>query len=155
MKGTKWSTRAACAVLVLATLAGATAAMGSQGDQDDPLVTLSYLNDKLLPDIMERVDAKVEAKGKEIRAAVGKPSGQSFVSTEVAAGKTLTLQAGTQLLLRQGQASCVDGLVDVTTGEPLGGALQANHLYIATKDGQAVTVSQQATFFVLGGSTIQ
>ena len=155
MKRMKWSTRAVCGALVLVILVGANAARGSQGGQDDPLVTLSYLNDKLLPDIMDRVDKKVEAKGKEIQASVGQLPSQSFVSTEVAAGKTLSVQAGTQLLLRSGTASCSDGLVDLTAGETLGGTLQSNHLYIATKDGQAVAVSEKATFFVLGGSTVK
>ena len=160
MKRKTWSTRAITTALVLVILAGATAATGSQGSgsqgsQDDPLVTLSYLNDQLLPDIMKKVDAKVAAKGKELQASVGQVSPQSFVSTEVAPGKTLRLQAGTQLLLRAGTASCSDGLVDLTAGETLGGTLQSNHLYIATKDGQAVTVSEKATFFVLGSSTVK
>ena len=62
----------------------------------------------------------------------------------------MTLSAGSQLLLRSGKASCTDGLVDLTTGETLGGELALNHLYIATKDGQKVSISEKATVMILG-----
>ena len=46
MKKTHWPTRLAAGCLVTLTLVGVAFAAGQQGSQSDPLVTLSYLNQK-------------------------------------------------------------------------------------------------------------
>ncbi len=150
MKRSKWSTRMACGALVLATIVGAAMAAGTQGSQNDPLVTLSYLNEKAVPEIMKQVDERIDQRVEELEKKIQEGNQGAFVTAEVGAGKTVTLSAGSQLLLRSGKASCTDGLVDLTTGETLGGELALNHLYIATKDGQKVSVSEKATVMVLG-----
>ena len=155
MKRRKWTTYLACGALVLTTLAGAALAAGTQGTQSDPLVTLSYLNEKLLPDILKQMDQKVEKGTEELREEL-KESGQAvFRSAEVDKGKTVTLAAGTQFLLRSGAASCTDGLIDLTTGEGVWGELALNHLYIATGDGLKVSVVEKATVMVLGSDTVK
>ncbi len=154
MKRRKWTSRAICGALALVATVGAAIAAGSQGSQSNPLVTLSYLNEKFLPDLLDKVDEKVEVKAGEIKAELGEIPAPAFVSTEVEKGKTLTVNAGTQLLLRSGAANCVDGLVDLTAGETSGGALQGNHLYLATGDAQRVTVSEKALFLVMGGHAV-
>lgn len=150
MKRSKWSTRMACGALVLATIVGAAMAAGTQGSQNDPLVTLSYLNEKAVPEIMKQVDERIDQRVEELEKKIQEGNQGAFVTAEVGAGKTVTLSAGSQLLLRSGKASCTDGLVDLTTGETLGGELALNHLYIATKDGPKVSVSEKATVMVLG-----
>lgn len=155
MKRRKWTHYLASGILVLTTLAVAAFAAGTQGSQSDPLVTLSYLNEKVVPDILKQVDKKVEEGTKELREQM-KESGQaSFQAVEAAKGKTVTLSAGTQFLLRSGAASCADGLTDLTTGEGVWGELSLNHLYIATGDTQKVTVAEKATVMVLGGYTVK
>ncbi len=155
MKRNKWTTYLACGILVLTTLVVAAVAVGTQGSQSNPLVTLSYLNEKAIPEIMAQVDKKVEEGTKELREQV-KESGQaSFQTVEAEKGKTVTLTAGTQILLRSGSASCVDGLIDLTTGEAAWGELSRNHLYIATGDGQKVTAAEKITIMTLGTYTVK
>ncbi len=150
MKRNQWTTRLACAVLVAATLVVAAVAAGSQGSQSDPLVTLSYLNEKVLPDLLKQVDKKVEDGTKELREQL-KESGQAaFKAGEAAKGKAVTLAAGSQFILRSGAASCADGLLDLTTGEAVWGELSLNHLYIATGDALKVTAAETLTFLALG-----
>lgn len=155
MKRSKWTTRLACGLLVLTTLAAAAWAAGSQGSQSDPLVTLSYLNEKVLPDIMKQVDKKVEEGTRDLRKEFGEKVQVSFRSLEAGKGKTVTLSAGAQILLRSGVASCTDGLVDLTTGEAVWGELSLNHLYIATGDGQKVSVAEKAVFLALGNCEVK
>lgn len=150
MKRRKWTQYLASGLLVLTTLVVAAIAAGTQGSQSDPLVTLSYLNEKVLPNILKQVDQKVEEGTKELREQLEKNGQASFQTAEVAKGKTVTLGAGSQLLLRSGTASCTDGLIDLTTGEAVWGELSLNHLYIATSDTQKVTVAEKATVMVLG-----
>ena len=70
MRPMKWTTRAVCVALIAVTLAGVALAV-SQGSQSDPLVTLSYLNEKAVPEIMAQVDAKLD----ELGAAQGSQRG--------------------------------------------------------------------------------
>ena len=60
MKKNKWTARMASLALVLVTVVVAAVAAGTQGTQSDPLVTLSYLNEKALPEILAQVENKVE-----------------------------------------------------------------------------------------------
>lgn len=150
MKRNRWTTRLACGLLVMTTLVVAALAAGTQGSQSDPLVTLSYLNEKVLPDLLKQVDKKVEEGTGELREQL-KENGQAvFQAGEAAKGQTVTLTAGTQFLLRSGMASCADGLIDLTTGEAVWGELSLNHLYIATGNTQKVTVAEKAGFMALG-----
>ena len=63
--------------------------------------------------------------------------------------------------LRSGTATCVSdtspGLVDMTAGTTLagGGALTANHLYLATIEGRGVKASTAVTLLVRGTYSIQ
>ena len=46
----------------LTILSISVAAAGTAGSSSDPLVTLSYLNEKFLPELMTRVDEKLAAR---------------------------------------------------------------------------------------------
>jgi hypothetical protein len=140
----------ACIVLVAGTVLGVAVAAGTQGSQSDPLVTLSYLNEKVKPDILAQVDEKLEKKMAELKTQNG-----AFLSVEVAAGKSLTLSAGTQFLVRGSGFTSTDALVDLTDGTTWkgGGELVQNHLYLATGDGQKVTSKSAATLLVQGSYT--
>jgi len=155
MKRGKWTSSLACGALVIGVLGGVAYAAGNQGSQSDPLVTLSYLNDVAIPAIMKQVDERIDQREKELRADL-KKGGASFAAVEVPAGKTMTLSAGAQVLLRAGTATGADGLVDTTGGVAFnGGALTANHLYMAVGDGQTVTASTACTVMVMGSYSVK
>ena len=105
MKRNKWTARLASLALVLVTVVVAALAAGTQGSQSDPLVTLSYLNEKALPELLTQVDKKVEEGTRELRGQMEKKGQAVFQTVEISAGKAVTLMAGSQLLLRSGAAS--------------------------------------------------
>lgn len=154
MRRKKWMTWLPALFLVVSTLGGVALAVNNQqGSQANPLVTLDYLNEVVTPDILRQVDEKVAAK-------TGSGGQSGFVVVDVAAGQTLTLSEGAQVLLRSGSAVCVagtaPGLTDATDGTELqnGGALTANHLYMSTTAGRGVKASATAKLMVQGGYTV-
>ena len=143
-------------LLVLLALAGLTAiaytASGGAGSQSDPLVTLSYLTETFTGQVMDRVDQLIAQRD-------GQPGGGAYAAVTLSAGQTLYGEAGCEVLLRSGGASCIassaPGLVDTTSGSAISGGaqLQANHLYLMT-DSRAVTASKDAVLLVRGGYSI-
>ena len=171
MKGRTWLTYLCSLGVVVLLLVGFGTVFAGQGGEDDPLITLSYLNNKLTPSLMQQVESKLEAKGAELAESLqaqidqGLDGGSSSSSgtyqvVSLAAGKTLKGKAGTEILLRSGTGVCVStaspGLVDTTAGTLLenGGTLSANHLYMMTADGKGVKASNAVTLLVRGGYTI-
>lgn len=155
MKRNRWTTRLLCGALILTTVVIAAAAAGTQGSQSNPLVTLEYLNEKAIPEILRQVDEKVEDRTRELQKTLEESQNASFRSLEAGKDKTLTLSAGAQLILRSGAASCADGLIDLTTGEAVWGELSRNHLYIATGDKLQVNFSEKGTAMVLGDCDVK
>lgn len=180
MKARKWMPRAAAGALVLTALMGMALAAGQQGSQSDPLVTLSYLTQKLTPEILAQVDGKVTEEGKALAGAfdqsiqdyakkmedkLSKAGGAAvpdaaFTVVDVAAGQKLTAGIGCELMLRVGSAVCsapsAPGLIDMTDGATLGngGALVKNHLYMATVEGRGFTAQENVKVLVRGTYTI-
>lgn len=184
MKQRKWPIRLISGCLMTVTLAGVALAAGQQGSQTDPLVTLSYLEQKAAPAILEQVDAKITARKGELESQLsgvvdgyvkevedklaaggitgGGTSGSSvYQVVTLNAGQTLTGGAACEFLLRSGTATCVSdtapGLVDMTDGTTLapGGALKTNHLYLATIEGRGIKASTAVTIMVRGSYTIK
>lgn len=154
MKRNKWRDRLACAFLVTGTIVGVALAAGTQGSQTDPLVTLSYLNEVAMPELMGQVDQRLAQRENELMQKLQSAGGSnqgSFAAVEVPAGGVVTLEGGAQVMLRKGSAATTFPLVDVTTGETAQGGLIANHLYLATASGQQVTAKEAATLLILGG----
>lgn len=169
--------RAAAGILVLAALVGMALAAGQQGTPNDPLVTLSYIRDKVMPDILaqtgEQIAAREEGLKEAFRALVDGYSkdmeeqlaqadldSSAFLVVDLAAGQTLTGGAGCEFLLRTGSALCVasaePGLVDMTGGGTLGGgaALTANHLYMAAAAGHGLRAQDAVKVMVRGSYTV-
>lgn len=176
--------RAALCLLLAGTVLAAFVAIAADvGSQVDPLVTLSYLNDTFLGQIMDKVDAKLTDRNQALqeeleqeisqaeRELLSQFSGGStssaggvaatYTAVELAAGQTLYGSAGCEVMLRSGSASCVSanastpGLVDSTTGGSInnGTALTKDHLYLMTAE-RGVKASDAVTLLVRGEYTI-
>ena len=167
-------------LLVSATVLTLTvAATGGAGTSSDPLVTLSYLNEKFLPQVLSDVDKKTASREKELSqklteqvksetkafeqkyGASGGSSGgtaQSFTVVTLSKGQTLSMGVGCEAMLRTGSGVCVaastPGLIDETSGTALAGglALQQNHLYMATVDSRGVQASANSTKLLVRGN---
>ena len=141
------------AALALALLCTG-AALAANGDKSDPLVTLSYLEQTALPSVVSQVETKAAQRQTELaknlsdqiaayQQQTGSTGGNSgsaagYTLITLTSGQTLSLDVGCEVLLRVGTATLAantdPGLIDVSTGGTLnnGGALTANHLYMAT-----------------------
>lgn len=133
------------------------------GSADDPIITRSYLEERLAG-LTGTTSASISEEMlnfiiKEVTAAMQAPS---YVPVNVQNGQVLLGDEGTEIILRGGSGTAhtgVDGLVDMTTGDELlnGDVVSLNHLLIVPRtDGRGVRVnSDEAWFIVRGGFRIE
>lgn len=139
--------RAAALALAGLLTVGAVTVFAAQGDQDDPLVTLSYLQKVMTPKLEQQVDAAVEANAQELQkqleiavtsyenrvdeqlAAAGSAT---FQSQTLRQGQELTPGAGREVLVVSGSVTALGKLMDTTAGTEVtaGNSLTAGHLYV-------------------------
>lgn len=152
MKKNRWILRAVVLLAITGVLSVTVSA--TAGSSQDPLVTLSYLNETFMDSIMERVDQKIAARG----GGTGSSDAASFAVVTLSQGQTLTGGIGCEVMLRVGTAVCVSpsspGLIDETTAGTLnnGGALAQNHLYMMTIEGRGVKATAATTKLLVRGS---
>lgn len=170
--------RALPALLALTLLLGTGAAMASGGSKSDPLVTLSYLEDTVIPEILDALSDEtksvtrelkgdladqIEAYEKEMETIVsGTVTGsETYVLVTLTKGQTMALDVGCEMMLRVGtatvKAATNPALIDVTTGETLnaGASLMKNHLYMSTIPDRTLTpTADTVKLLVRGGYTV-
>ena len=164
MKKSRWIPRVLI-VLVLSGLLSMTVTVASGvGTNDDPLVTLSYLKETFMNDIMKQVDKKIADRNSQIAQQIGGQGGSgantadSFTVVTLSNGQVLTGDIGCEVMLRVGTASCVSpsapGLIDQSSAAVLnnGGALVQNHLYMMTIEGRGVKATAGTTKLMVRGS---
>lgn len=122
-------------------------AFSEPGSQDDPLVTLSYV-EKQVREIKAYVDQKT---------ANSSSSGSTLVVVEIESGQSIVGKAGTEIILRGGKATTIagelGGLSDITDGKDLkmGERVPANHMLIVPRDdGRGVYAETHAIFMIRG-----
>ena len=138
------------AVLALVLMITGVSAYATAGGKNDPLVSLSYLNETFLSTVTEKVQGMIKSRDEELKAELSKEiaaaerelaaeygSGSegsnmpgeyettTFVVVTLEKGQTLVGMVGCELMLRVGTATCVadssPGLVDTTAGTTLAG----------------------------------
>lgn len=157
--------RGLAAIALVAAAAGAVTALAAQGSQEDPLVTLSYLNQVVTPKLESKVTEAVKQNAdslqKQLEEAIAGYESQvdetlaqagassRFAEKNLKKGETLTLKAGHEILLTGGGGKAEGELVDTTGGKTLqsGGSLNQGHLYITLSDNGGVTATGEATVF--------
>lgn len=168
----------ALATALTLTVLGGSAALAANGDENDPLVTLSYLKQVFLPQVVEQVEKDTEVRQKELSQSFatqvdqyktemkgmvnggGADSG-TYVLVTLTKGQTMTLDLGSEVLLRVGTVTvnceANPALIDVSTGGTLdkGGSLTKNHLYMATMTDRVLTAAADSVkIMVRGGYTV-
>ena len=172
----RWTIRFGAAALS-AVLLGTVAALATGGDQTDPLVTLSYLDQTALPQIVKQVEEQTAAKQEELEqnltaqinqylAQAGSGAGTSsvgsasFTLVSLSGGQVLSLGVGCEVLPRIGtvtvRSNTSPALIDTSTGGTVGSgtALTANHLYMATIADRTLTASGDVKLLVRGSYSI-
>lgn len=170
----RWTIRLG-ALALSAVLLGTGAALAAGGDQSDPLVTLSYLNQTALPQIIKQVEEKTAAKQKELEKNLADQISQyqqqggqegssggsaSYTLVSMTKGQVMSLGVGCELLLRVGsatvKANTSPALIDLSSGGTVGSgtSLTKNHLYMATIADRTLTASADAKLLVRGSYSI-
>ena len=172
----RWTIRFWAAALS-AVLLGTVTALASAGDQTDPLVTQSYLNQTVIPQIVKQVEEQTAAKQTELEqkfaaqiaqylAQAGTGTGTSSVGSDsftlvsLSKGQVMSLGVGCEILPRIGtvtvKANTSPALIDTSTGAAVnsGSSLTANHLYMATIADRTLTASGDAKLLVRGSYSI-
>ena len=156
--------------LVLVLGIGTTAvvlASGNAGTQDDPLVTLSYLNDKFKAEILSQFEADAAAQSAELAKKIDERLGTTSESKDIPAnayflvtlakGQTLKCEGGAEVLPRNGSLKLSGAAVaDATGGTELAidGEAVPNHLYIVSASCGFTATSETATVLVRGTYTL-
>ena len=70
MNKKKWTITLSAILLVLLSVAGYFAIAAEYGTQEDPLVTLSYVNNVLSPQVMQKLQQELDAKAGEVSAEI-------------------------------------------------------------------------------------
>lgn len=153
-------------ITVLLTLTLTTVIFAAPGDTNDPIVVLSYLNDRLtnlidefkLDDIDEIKDQVNELSKKIDKTPTGNGSASTTLEVvEIKAGEKIIAGAGTELILRGGSATIIGselgGLSNVTKGKDFSSGMDfvANNLFIVPRDdGRGAYTNDYAIFMVRG-----
>jgi len=144
-------------LLIFAALT-ANIVMAEPGGEDDPIISLSYIEKTVIPELKEYVDAKIAAisgnSGNSVKAPV-------FEVVEISQGQKLIAEAGTELILRMGSATIIatekGGLADTTAGYDLPNLsnMPSNHLLIVPLgDGRGLVAQTDIIVMVKGGYSI-
>ncbi len=165
MKKNRWVLRLGSLLAISCVLSTTVSLAAEAGSTGDPLVTLSYLNETFLRNILSAVDQKIAARNSQIVQQMGgsvSTGGTSTASTftvvTLSNGQTLTGQIGCEVMLRVGSAVCVSssapGLIDETAASTLnnGGGLVQNHLYMMTIENRGVKATAATTKLLVRGS---
>ncbi|MEG2000535.1 MAG: hypothetical protein RR053_03970 [Evtepia sp.] len=169
-----WKRKTVAVVLGAMLLTIGVSVAATQGTEANPLVTLSYLKDVFTPTVMtkaqETVSAtqakyektlqdKIAAYRTEMETLLNTTAGGTsgvFVSVDLAAGKTLNVSVGSEVMLRSGDAVCSHTvnpvMMDLTDGTNLdsGKSLLKNHLYMVSMDGTVIKAGKACKLMVRG-----
>ena len=154
----KWKSarlRAVLIALAILLAVGVTVyAAANYGSQDDPLITKSYLDTVVQPELEKELETRLEAALSQTGT-----DGGDFVVLTLQNGQRVTCEVGTELLPRFGTvlAYAYDvadvALVDTTAANAVmsGAALSANHLYMVTIKGNGFTAAADNTKVLVSG----
>ena len=158
MKKDRLSKIAIVTVLCL-LIVGTSVVFSEPGGTDDPVVTQSYIVDKVVPDIKAYVDEQLGIAASD-GSVTARPN--TFVVVNLNAGQSVTCEAGTELILRMGKGTIIatqkGGLADTTAGYDLanGTPMPSNHLLIVpVADGRGFKATTDAIVMVKGGYTVK
>ena len=172
-------TRILSAILVVAVIVlvfGSTLFVAAApGEQEDPFITLSYLDNVFRPQIVaegksleEELTTSLDEKVAEFEellqeAQQGSTStpddAVAFSVVTISRGQSLSCSVGAEIMLRVGTATGFGSntaLVNNTTGEtlPAGIALTTNHMYTVPIEGNGITATADSVRVLVRGEHI-
>ena len=128
-------------VITMLSIAATYLVYAQAGDNNDPIISLSYLKEVFAPEVKEEL---------------------TFKGVTVEKGKTLICEAGTEAIQRMGTSLVVatkkGGIADVTAGFDLadGASTPSNHLLIVpVADGRGFKTTSECIFMIKGSYEIK
>lgn len=142
-------------VLIIGFSIGQIAVFANGGSEKDPLITMSYMNQKI-EQLKYYVDSKVDG-GETLE----NKQSSAWEVVKLAKGQSIVGESSTEFILRSGKgtaiASASGGLCDVTIGKDLskGVNIEKNHLLIVPRsDGRGILASSEIYIMVKGNYQI-
>lgn len=142
-------------ILVIASISivlGTGVVFSEPGSENDPLVSLSYL-DKRMAQLKDYIDGKLHEIGNKSE----KSTSNDLEVVEISSGQSIIGKGGTEIILRGGKAKVIagelGGLSDITDGKDLGmdKPVPPDHLLIVPRDDErGVYATTDAIFLVRG-----
>lgn len=185
MKKKKKIMIALCVLAGVLFVAGVTVlATTNYGTQNDPLITLSYINQTVKPALKNELETSVEKAKTELAESLNQqianftrmidakiasseggalPSGETkFEIVTLKYRQVIKCAAGTEIMLRSGSATAYGGasprLVDTTGGAEItnaGAAIKKDHMYMITiADNGLRASSDSVTLLIRGEYTV-
>lgn len=151
-------------IAVILTFALTSVIFAAPGDSNDPIVVLSYLNDRLedliekysLEDI-EEIKEQIDNIGGSAETPGNGNTSLALDVVEIKTGEKIICGAGTEIILRGGEAKIIGselgGLTNVTLGKDFVTGMEVvpnNLLIVPRDDGRGVYTDSYAIFMVRG-----
>ena len=138
------------ALLLLVGVGVGVYAAGNQGSQSDPLITKSYLDRVVMPELEKSLQNALLELPEDPNAGV-------FRTVILQEGQSVQCPVGTELLLYYGSATAQVKLSDVTAGATVydGESLERNHLYLSRDTGAGVLATGAVYLLVSGEYTLE
>ena len=144
--------------LAAAVCALATVVLAEPGASDDPLISKSYIENQLMPQIKQYIESRLA----EVGGGAAAVTADKFNVVNASAGQQIICSAGTERIRRMGSASVIatekGGIADTTDGFDLadGAFMPANHLLIVpVSDGRGVRATTDIIVMIKGGYTVK
>lgn len=150
--------------LALCAAAMFSVVLAEPGAQDDPLITKSYVENSLIPQLKEYINSRISESGTAAasQTVVSDGGERSFNVVEVSKGSAVLGAAGTEIIMRMGTAKIIatekGGIADVTAGYDLadGEKTPSNHLLIVpVSDGRGIKAETDVILMIKGGYTVK
>lgn len=146
----------AAAVLSVGTVTAAAAYAGSAGTDQDPLVTLSYV-EKRIQEVLADVTAQVAELKKQSGSSGSAGESAVFQVVQADKGSFVYFGGSTEFIVRGGKVSVIatanGGLSDLTDGRDIGmgQSVPANHHMLVPRDDGRGLIIQDTTFLLIKG----
>lgn len=138
--------------ILFCTVLGYTCVFANAGSEMDPVVTLSFVEQKI-EQLKYYVDSKVENKDINISENNAK-----LVVLQLKIGEKLIGESGTEMILRSGKAKAIGndngGLCDITAGKDIADKtlIETNHLLLIPRSDQRGMQAQTGIYVMVRGS---
>ena len=148
--------------IVIFVAASAVVSFAAPGDSGDPLVTLSYITDTLIPQLDAHIDKKVDEALDNYTPSKGGGSSEGYILVNVKKNQKLIGGEGTEFVVRSGSgviiATANGGLADLTVGLDLpdGSEAPLNHLLLSPRnDSRGIQFTTNAIVLIRGKYTVK